>query len=163
MLLLHFTCFQIGSLCGALAVILTMTLMSLLYPFMYKSSWKIYIGSFFLPFVGFAFGYIVAKLCRMSATHARTVALETGIQNFPLCMTLISLSFPKHLIPKLVLFPLLYGVFVLTNSCVFVLLYHVVKRVKTHKNNSDKEFASVPTTDNHLSAEMETIVKQNES
>ena len=87
-----------------------MTLVSLLYPFMYKASWKIYIGAFFLPFVGFVFGYVVAILFRMDNTWARTVALETGIQNFPLCMTLVSLSFPKELIPQLALFPLLYGV-----------------------------------------------------
>ncbi|XP_053405064.1 ileal sodium/bile acid cotransporter-like [Mercenaria mercenaria] len=149
---------KIGSICGGIAVILTMTLMSLLYPFMYKSSWKIYVGAFFLPFVGFAFGYIVAKICRMNSTHARTVALETGIQNFPLCMTLISSSFPKHVIPKLVLFPLLYGIFVLTNSCIFVLFYHIVRKTKDYRNKSaGKDFTSVPTTNNHDGVEMNTV------
>ncbi|XP_060592169.1 ileal sodium/bile acid cotransporter-like [Ruditapes philippinarum] len=149
---------KIGSFCGGLAVILSMTLMSLLYPFMYKSSWKIYIGAFFLPFVGFAFGYIVAKICRMNATHARTVALETGIQNFPLCMTLISLSFPKNMIPKLALFPLLYGVFVLTNSCVFVLLYHVMKKLKEkYDKMAGKEFTRVPVNENNGTVDVENI------
>lgn len=144
--------FQVGSICGGIAVILVMTMMSLLYPFMYKSSWKIYIGAFFLPFVGFAFGYIVAKLCRMNSMQARTVALETGIQNFPLCMTLISLSFPRNMIPKLVLFPLLYGVFVLTNSCIFVF-----QKVKECRKAGEK-FESVPTSDNHSSLEMSIVV-----
>ena len=124
-------------------MILTMVLISLLYPFMYKASWKIYIGSFFLPFLGFIFGYVVAIIFRMDSIRARTVALETGIQNFPLCMTLISLSFPRALIPKLALFPLLYGVFVLTNSCIFVMIY----KLRKSKKKSDIQFVAVPTLD----------------
>ncbi|KAH3839318.1 ileal sodium/bile acid cotransporter-like [Dreissena polymorpha] len=151
---------QVGSICGALAVVLTMTLMSLLYPFMYRSSWKIYVGAFWLPFLGFAFGYVVAKIFRMNASHARTVALETGIQNFPLCMTLISLSFPKHIIPKIALFPLLYGVFVLTNSCLFVLGYHILKRLKVCSSDSNEStFAAVSQieTDEMLSMEIKAV------
>lgn len=140
--------FQVGSYCGAFAVILTMTLISLLYPFMYKASWKIYVGSFFLPFVGFSFGYAVAVIFRMDQIRARTVALETGIQNFPLCMTLISLSFPRELIPHLALFPLLYGVFVLTNSCIFVIIYKIIQRLKGREKENEIEFSTVPTAEN---------------
>ena len=128
-------------------MIITMTLVSLLYPFMYKASWKIYIGAFFLPFVGFVFGYVVAIIFRMDNIRARTVALETGIQNFPLCMTLVSLSFPKDLIPQLALFPLLYGVFVLTNSVIFVVIYKVIKRLKGQNQKNEIEFVTVPTED----------------
>ena len=131
-------------------MILTMVLISLLYPFMYKASWKIYVGSFFLPFLGFGFGYVVAAIFRLDYTRARTVALETGIQNFPLCMTLISLSFPRELIPHLALFPLLYGVFVLTNSCIFVLIYKVIIRLKKPEKKHEIQFVTVPTVDRKL-------------
>ena len=83
----------------------------------------------------------------MDDIRCRTVALETGIQNFPLCMTLISLSFPREIIPKLALFPLLYGVFVLTNSVIFVGAYHVIKRYKSLNQNEDTEFIGVPMKD----------------
>lgn len=102
---------------------------------MYKSSWKIYVGAFFLPFIGFAFGYLVSKLFRRNNVFARTVALETGIQNFPLCMTVITLSFPPELIPKLALMPLLDGVFIITNSCIFVFGYYVIKKLKGAKGD----------------------------
>ena len=128
-------------------MVLTMVLISLLYPFMYKASWKIYVGSFFLPFVGFIFGYVVAVIFRMDQKRARTVALETGIQNFPLCMTLISLSFPRELIPYLALFPLLYGVFVLTNSCIFVFIYKVIHRLKANNKKQEIQFVTVPTNE----------------
>ncbi|KAL3865793.1 hypothetical protein ACJMK2_043147 [Sinanodonta woodiana] len=136
---------KIGSYVGILAVILTMTLVSVLYPFMYQSSWKIYVGSFFLPFVGFAFGYLVALIFRQDHIRCRTIALETGIQNFPLSMTLISLSFPQHMIPKIGLFPLLYGVFVLSNSCLFVLGYKVIIMFQKRTASEQDKFISVPT------------------
>lgn len=111
---------------------------------MYKSSWKIYVGAFFLPFIGFAFGYLVSKLFRRNNVFARTVALETGIQNFPLCMTVITLSFPPELIPKLALMPLLDGVFIITNSCIFVFGYYVIKKLKGAKGDKKgKEDQSV--------------------
>ena len=83
----------------------------------------------------------------MDNIRARTVALETGIQNFPLCMTLVSLSFPKDLIPQLALFPLLYGVFVLTNSVIFVIIYKVIKRLNGQNQKNEIEFVTVPTDD----------------
>ncbi|XP_045216889.2 ileal sodium/bile acid cotransporter-like [Mercenaria mercenaria] len=150
---------KIASICGVIGIILSITFLSLLYPFMYKSSWKIYAGACLLTSVGFALGYIVAKLFRMNATHARTVALETGIQNVPLCLTLITLSFPKQMIPKLVIFPLLYGIFSQINSCLFVLLFYIGKSVKAYKNKrAGNDFTSVPTSDNPDGVEMSIVV-----
>jgi len=131
--------FQVGSVAGVIAVVATLTLISLSYPFMYNSPWQIYLGSFCLPFIGFAFGYIVAKLFRLNAVMARTVALETGVQNFPLCMTVITLSFPSHVISKLALFPLLSGVFIITNSCVFLFAYLIVKKIKSIRSGDNDQ------------------------
>ena len=104
-------------------MVLTLTLMSVLYPFMYNATWKIYLGAFLLPFAGFLFGYIVASICRMEHLQRRTVALETGIQNFPLCMTLLSLSFSREVFAEISLFPLLYGVTCILASIVFAVAY----------------------------------------
>ncbi|XP_056022013.1 ileal sodium/bile acid cotransporter-like [Ostrea edulis] len=121
---------KIGSIAGALSVILNLTLLSLLYPFMYNASWKIYLGAFLLPFIGFLFGYVVASIFRMEHFQRRTVALETGIQNFPLCMTLLTLSFTKSRFAEISLFPLLYGVTCLLASVVFAVVYRVVNVIK---------------------------------
>ncbi|XP_053405597.1 ileal sodium/bile acid cotransporter-like [Mercenaria mercenaria] len=154
---------KIASIFGVIGIILTITFLSLLYSFIYKSSWEIYAAACLLTSAGFALGYIVAKLFRMNATHARTVALETGIQNIPLCLTIIALSFPKQMIPKLVPFPLLYGIFAQINSCVFVLLYYIGKSVKAYKNKETRnDFTSVPTSDNPDGVEMSIVVTQKE-
>lgn len=150
-----------GSICGVIAVISTLTLISIRYPFMYKSPWKIYIGSFFLPFIGFGFGYVVAKVFRMNDCHARTVALETGIQNFPLCMTVVSLSFPSHILPRLALFPLLAGVFIITNSCIFVVGYLTLKKVKVLRIPEKDESCKMPLSSENTEKVVEIDLSMN--
>ncbi|XP_032689259.1 ileal sodium/bile acid cotransporter isoform X2 [Odontomachus brunneus] len=44
-------------------------------------SWKIVIAGMGLPWLGFLFGFIVAKLCRQPQADIRAIAIETGIQN----------------------------------------------------------------------------------
>ncbi|XP_062572326.1 ileal sodium/bile acid cotransporter-like [Saccostrea cucullata] len=129
---------KVGSIAGAFSVVLTLTLLSLLYPFMYSASWKIYLGAILLPFVGFLFGYIVASIFRMEHFQRRTVALETGIQNFPLCMTLLSLSFSRDRFAEISLFPLLYGVTCILASVVFAGIFRIVKVFAT-KSSERKE------------------------
>jgi predicted Na+-dependent transporter len=99
---------------------------------MYNASWKIYLGAFLLPFTGFLFGYVVASIFRMKHFERRTVALETGIQNFPLCMTLLTMSFSRDRFAEISLFPLLYGVTCILASVVFAVVYRVVKLIQVN-------------------------------
>ena len=137
--------FQVGSVAGALAIILLLTLLSIQYPFMYNSTWQIYIGAFILPFAGFLFGYLVAMICRQDHIRCRTIALETGIQNFPLCMTLLTLTYSKDVFAEISLFPLLYGVTSILCSLVFLGFYRCIEKIKlyrkkrnTFRNDSQK-------------------------
>lgn len=133
-----------GSFVGAVSVVLVLTLMSLRFPYMYYASWKIYIAAFILPFAGFLFGYVVAVVCRQNPVRCRTIALETGIQNFPLCMTLLLLTFSKQIFAQISLFPLLYGVTCIICSLGFLGIYKIVKKVKSTREKN-KEFISVST------------------
>ncbi|KAL6448341.1 hypothetical protein ACFW04_000347 [Cataglyphis niger] len=44
-------------------------------------SWEIIIAGMGLPWLGFTFGLIVAKICKQSQADIRAIAIETGIQN----------------------------------------------------------------------------------
>ncbi|XP_071104072.1 ileal sodium/bile acid cotransporter-like isoform X2 [Haliotis cracherodii] len=114
---------KIGSAAGAVSVVAAMTLISLLYPFMYNSSWRIYFAVVILPFISFGFGYVTAFIFRMPHHRCRTVAMETGIQNFPFCMTLLTLTFNKSEMGELSLYPLLFGVFILVDSVIVTSIY----------------------------------------
>ncbi|KAJ8307922.1 hypothetical protein KUTeg_014527 [Tegillarca granosa] len=127
-----------GSIAGAFSVVLLLTLLSVQYPFMYQSSWKIYFAAFALPMIGFAFGFCVAALFRMEQAHRRTVALETGIQNFPLCMTLLTLTFTREIFAKISLFPLMYGVTCIICSMICVAIYKLVTKLKNNQKKSIK-------------------------
>ncbi|XP_069138615.1 ileal sodium/bile acid cotransporter-like [Argopecten irradians] len=119
-----------GSIAGAIAVVLTLTLMSVMYPFMYRASWEIYLGALLLPIVGFTFGFIVATIFRMDKSRRITVSLETGIQNFPLCMTLLTLTFDRSMFALISLFPLMYGVTCILCSVLFLFLYKIFVYIK---------------------------------
>ena len=45
---------------GALVVVLTMGLMTALYPYMFNVSWRIYVAVILLPTLSFVLGYLFA-------------------------------------------------------------------------------------------------------
>jgi bile acid transporter len=79
---------------------------------------KIYVSSIALGLVGFVFGYFMSRLLRLSPRWSRTVSLETGIQNTPLAIAIVLLSFPREggLQSEVLAFPALYSIFIVLNS-----------------------------------------------
>ena len=69
-----------------------------------------------LTVFGFLFGWIVARAFGLSATAARTVFLETGIQNTPLTIAVIVLSFPSNVVQDMLVIPAFYAVLVVLLS-----------------------------------------------
>ncbi|CAC5426359.1 SLC10A2 [Mytilus coruscus] len=135
---------KVGSVAGALAILLLLTLLSIQYPFMYHSTWRIYIGTLILPFAGFLFGYLVALLLRQDHVRCRTIALETGIQNFPLCMSLLTLTYSNDVFAEISLFPLLYGVTCILCSLVFLGIYRLVERMKQYSKYNKSSSTDTP-------------------
>lgn len=131
---------KIGSIAGILLVALSLILLSVLYPFMYSASWKIYVAAVSYPYVSFMFGYVVSTLFRMENSQRRTVALETGMQNYALCFAILESSFSAEKFSVMSIFPLLYGVNVLIAGIVFVGFYKILKKygpkpIKTYSPN----------------------------
>ena len=123
-----FFCFQIGSYAGILLVALSLVMLSFLYPFMYWASWKIYIAAISYPYISFMFGYVVSALFKMENFRRRTIALETGMQNFTLCFAILEASFSHVTSDVMSVFPLLYGVNVRTAGFVFVGIYKFMEK-----------------------------------
>ncbi|XP_046546507.1 ileal sodium/bile acid cotransporter-like [Haliotis rubra] len=148
---------KIGSAAGAVSVVAAMTLTSLLYPFMYYSSWRIYFAVVFLPFISFGFGYATAFIFRMPHFRCRTVAMETGIQNFPFCMTLLSLTFSQSEMGELSLYPLLFGVFILVDSVIATAMYRTGVLMYS-KMSKQGEFTpvSIDSNEHHPGATKQT-------
>lgn len=122
---------------------------------MYRVKWSIYLSTFLLPFIGFLFGYLVAFILRQDPVKCRTIALETGIQNFPLCMTLLTLTYTKEKFAEISLCPLLYGVTSIICSCVFLGIYRLVVGIKKKRKGIGNNGNSRTTQDKHTDNPLE--------
>lgn len=52
-------------------------------------------AAFLLPWCGFGFGFLVARILRQPRPNAVTIAIETGIQNYSIAMVVLLGAFPK--------------------------------------------------------------------
>ena len=64
---------------------------------------------FLLFFAGILSGLLTAKLFKLPEPACRAVSLETGIQNCPLTLTIMTLSFPVALVDEIGWIPVTYG------------------------------------------------------
>jgi BASS family bile acid:Na+ symporter len=84
-----------------------------------QTGWPVYTASIGLGLVGMALGYGISRLLRQDKRRARTIAMETGIQNGPLAVLIVLLSFKGTQQQEVLLIPVLYSLFiVLTSSAV---------------------------------------------
>ena len=77
-----------------------------------------YLAAAALGPLGFALGLAGARLLRLAPPQRRAVCLETGIQNAPLAIAIVTLSFPEARAGEVLIAPLLYGVLVVPASAV---------------------------------------------
>ncbi|XP_061435899.1 hepatic sodium/bile acid cotransporter [Lethenteron reissneri] len=76
-----------------------------------------------MPLLGYALGYVLAGIFRLSHKCRRTVSMETGCQNLQLCTAVLKLTFDPQVIGPLYLFPLLYIFFQVVTALLFVLVF----------------------------------------
>jgi BASS family bile acid:Na+ symporter len=73
--------------------------------------------------VGISVAYLIAKAIRLHPMNARTVAMETGIQNGPLAIAVIvAIYIDSPFIDEILLVPALYSLFIVIVST-FVTLW----------------------------------------
>lgn len=99
--------------------------------------WQVYFGAIGLGVFGFAVGYAFARLVRQDRRRARTIALETGIQNGPLGVLIVLLTFSGTQQQQVLLIPVLYSLFiVLTSSVVTVWFRRITQREELARDQS---------------------------
>lgn len=105
---------------GALGIVVILFLMISWVPRNYMllatTPWQVYFGAIGLGLFGFAVGYGFARLVRQDTRRSRTIALETGIQNGPLGVLIVLLSFSGEQQQQVLLIPVLYSLFIVLSS-----------------------------------------------
>lgn len=82
-----------------------------------------YVASIALGLVGITVGYLFARALRLHPRNARTVALETGIQNGPLAIAIIAFTFAGDEAQSYMAVPVLYSLFIVIISTLVTLVF----------------------------------------
>ncbi|MFM7533321.1 MAG: transporter, partial [Rubrivivax sp.] len=85
--------------------------------------WSVYFAAIGLGLVGMVLGFVLARLLRQDANRSRTIALETGIQNGPLAVLIVTLTFSGELQQQVLLIPVLYSLFIVLSSTAVTLWF----------------------------------------
>jgi BASS family bile acid:Na+ symporter len=82
-----------------------------------------YIAAIGLGVFGIAIGYGFARALKLHPRNARTVALETGIQNGPLAIAIIAFTFAGDEAQSYMAVPALYSLFIVIVSTLVTLIF----------------------------------------
>jgi len=88
-----------------------------------ETAWPVYCAAIGLGLIGMSLGYAFARVLRQDANRSRTIALETGIQNGPLAVLIVTLSIAPEIEQEVLLIPVLYSLFIVISSCVVTLFF----------------------------------------
>uniref|UniRef100_A0A669CEN4 Hepatic sodium/bile acid cotransporter n=1 Tax=Oreochromis niloticus TaxID=8128 RepID=A0A669CEN4_ORENI len=115
----------------------------------------------FMPLIGYCFGYVFSSIFRLIHRERRTVSMETGCQNVPLCTTILKVAFPEDVVGPLYLFPTVYLVFQLLEAAIIIVLFRCYQRFKRNEEGkSDSRFQRLHFNTSLLSHKIE---KKNKS
>ena len=88
-----------------------------------STPWPVYAAAIGIGLVGMALGYALSLLLRQDPRRSRTIALETGIQNGPLGILIVVLTFKDELQQQVLLIPVLYSLFIVLTSTAVTLWF----------------------------------------
>uniref|UniRef100_A0A3Q0RVK2 Hepatic sodium/bile acid cotransporter n=1 Tax=Amphilophus citrinellus TaxID=61819 RepID=A0A3Q0RVK2_AMPCI len=96
-----------------------------------------------MPLIGYSFGYVISAIFRLN--QRRTVSMETGCQNVPLCTTILKIAFSQEVMGPLFLFPMVYGSFQLLEAVALIVLFRCYQRfTRKEKGKNDSRFQQLP-------------------
>ncbi len=121
---------MLGGLLGVVVILfLILTWVPRNHQLLATTPWTVYAGAIGLGLCGFLVGYVFARLVRQDGRRARTISLETGIQNGPLGVLIVLITFAGPQQQEVLLIPVLYSLFiVLTSTAVTIWFRRITTR-----------------------------------
>ncbi len=98
------------------------------YQLLLTTPWSVYFAAIGLGLVGMLLGYWLARLLKQDNNRARTISLETGIQNGPLAVLIVTLTFSGTMQQEVLLIPVLYSLFIVLTSTAITLWYRGISK-----------------------------------
>jgi len=107
--------------------------------------WYVYFAAIGLGLIGMTLGYLLARGLRQDLRRSRTISLETGIQNGPLAVLVVLLTFQGQMQQDVLLIPVLYSLFiVLVSSAITVWFRRITTREELARDQSKVPSAILP-------------------
>ena len=114
----------IGGLLGVLVILfLIVSWVPRNHQLLATTPWPVYFAAISLGLIGMVLGFVLARLLRQDANRSRTIALETGIQNGPLAVLIVTLTFSGEQQQQVLLIPVLYALFIVLSSTAVTLWF----------------------------------------
>ncbi|MCE8011885.1 bile acid:sodium symporter family protein [Billgrantia desiderata] len=118
-----------GGILGAIVILfLVVTWVPRNWRLLVETGWEVYAAVILVGLIGFAFGYLFSRALRLNPQKARTVSLETGIQNGPLAALIVIMTFADETQQLILLMPVMYSLFIVINSTIATLFYRRMTR-----------------------------------
>ncbi|TAG77414.1 MAG: transporter [Betaproteobacteria bacterium] len=93
------------------------------YQLLLTTPWFVYFAAIGLGLFGMLLGYWLARVLRQDSNRSRTISLETGIQNGPLAVLIVTLTFSGTMQQEVLLVPVLYSLFIVLSSTAVTFFY----------------------------------------
>jgi bile acid:Na+ symporter, BASS family len=126
-----------GSALGvAFILLLLLTWIPRNWQFLMGTPMSVFLGAISLGLLGFLFGYGLSTLLKLHPRNARTIALETGIQNGPLAIAIVAFTFVGPLAPiqqQVMAIPALYSLFIVITSTLLTLWFRRANAAEEQK------------------------------
>lgn len=107
--------------------------------FIFDSPWQYFVVAGIFPLVGGGAGFLISKVLRLSTRRSATVALETGVQNAVLAITVLYFFYPQPVADLATRLPYLILVFTSLEGIVLTIIYLLLKRYYWHGCPYDDE------------------------
>lgn len=93
------------------------------YQLLITTPWPVFFAAVGLGLFGMLLGYWLARLLKQDNNRSRTISLETGIQNGPLAVLIVTISFKGEMQQQVLLIPVLYSLFIVLTSSVVTMWF----------------------------------------
>ena len=107
----------VGGIMGILVILfLVVTWIPRNHILLATTHWTVYFSSIALGLFGMTLGYVLARVFKQDPNRSRTIAMETGIQNGPMAILIVTLSITGAIQQDVLLIPVLYSLFIVVSS-----------------------------------------------
>ncbi|GFQ74961.1 hypothetical protein TNCT_139361 [Trichonephila clavata] len=131
---------KLGSYCGVLIMFFCIVIEVVVFPNMFTGiPLKLYAVILTLPLIGLSLGFSLATLLQQRIQIRKTISIECGVQNVPIALTIIAMSFPLKIQEEIVLLPWLYGFAMMTACSIICITYQFC-----YKKNSSPQTRENP-------------------